>query len=374
MLKDIAETLVNAGHDVDIVTSSTGDEEHRLKREDWSKSFNINIQTVQLGTEKHISLFRKGFNAIYFGLWIFKQLLSLKPDVVMVATTPPVVTATIVRWASKIRKFKYVYHCQDIHPEAMLLNQSINDSFIYKALFKLDKKNIDNAWKVITLSNDMKNSLSARSCRTDHVHLINNFIFQTSSGKQKHRDSSKIRFLFSGSLGRFQNLQLLLESLRLLAGRDDIDFVFMGDGIMRKKIEEYINEHCLDYIRIVGQKPVSEAIEAMTNSDFGIVSLSPGICNVAYPSKSIMYLGNGLPVLALVEKKSDLAKFIESNRIGYVVEPTNADEISSQLQNIINNFKDHPISREHVLKVADDNFDKELILNKFKRVFSNEEQ
>jgi len=371
MLKDITETL-STKHTVSILTTNSGNPDEKELRQAWAQEQNINLDALSLGSEKRASIVKKATNSLYFGFWLIFKLITTKTDVIMVATTPPVIIAMIVRWVSCLKKIKYIYHCQDIHPEAMLLGGNIHQGFIYKLLRNIDKKNINSAWKVITLSKDMKKTLEERGCKTSHVTIINNFIFESSDNTSSPRKdkNDKIQFLFAGSLGRLQNLTLLIDSLVLLKHRNDIQFTFMGDGIMYEEMLRCKENNKLDNVEFLGQRSLKEAVEAMKAADVGIVSIGNHITRVAYPSKTMMYLGNGLPVMALVDEQTELYEFINNKEVGIAVAPSSPETIAKSIEKFVSRLKQKPIDKHYVEKTANTFFGKKTILNKFLETFS----
>ncbi len=371
MLKGIVE-IISTKHTVSVLSSDSGDANEKKMRDEWSRQHNINLQALSLGSEKKSSIFKKALNSLYFGGWLIHKLFVSKADVVMVATTPPIIIAMIVRWVSFLKKTKYVYHCQDIHPEAMLLGNSIQEGILYKILYNIDKKNINSAWKVITLSDDMKKTLKDRNCKTSHVHIINNFIFEEGDKplSTSVKPNDKIQFLFTGSLGRLQNLSLLMDSLVLLKHRSDIKFTFMGDGIMFDEMLLCKKDNSLSNVEFLGQQSLSEAVDAMERADIGIVSIANNITRVAYPSKTMMYLGSGLPILALVDNNTVLHEFITTNRIGKAIVPKSARVIAESIEEFVDELKRSPIDRLYVRDIAETNFGKNVILPKFRDIYS----
>ena len=370
MLKDITEEI-STQHSVSVLTTSTGNFEEKNLRDKWSISKNINVEAIHLGAERKASLVKKFFNAAYFGFWVFFKLLTTNTDVVMVATTPPVIMAMFVRWMSYLRGFKYIYHCQDIHPEGMFFGGSIQKGRIYNLLLSIDKANVDAAWKVITLSKDMKQTLVGRDCKTSHVKIINNFIFENFAPCSTLLDNAgdKLTILFAGSLGRLQNLDVLMNSLVLLRHRKDLHFSFMGDGIMLDEMMTYKEENKLYNVSFLGQRTLKEAVAAMQVADFGIVSIGSSIAKVAYPSKTMMYLGNGLPILAIVDEGTEVFDFINKNRIGKAIAPISAQHIADGIETFIDEIKTSPINKYYVKGIAEREFGKEVILPKFLDLF-----
>ena len=366
MLKNITETVAK-NFDQITVLSTEQESGELFTRRAWADSKNICLKTLKMGSERRRGLFYKLLNMAKYSFWIFLQLLVSKPSVVMVATTPPILIAAIVRWLSYLKGYKYIYHCQDIHPEAMLYNNNIRPGMVYNILINIDKKNIDHAFKVITLSEDMRQSLGRRGCKIDHVHLINNFIFKKSK-EAVNVDTTKTTFLFAGNLGRLQNLDILFEALVPFKNFDNVSFNFMGSGALEDKLQKFVKENELHNVHFLGQRSVNEAVKAMRESDFGIVTLSKGITGVAYPSKTMIYLGNGLPILALIDSGTELSRFINDNRLGISVAPTSVKKIVSAIEELISKSNDDCFSKERVTDLADMYFGEKVILNKFLKV------
>jgi glycosyltransferase involved in cell wall biosynthesis len=370
MLKDIAEVFVCHVNQLNIYTSSTGEVNELQERTNWSTLNNINIHSLKLGNERQHSVIRKLMNAIYFGIWLIFRLLNDKNEIVMVGTTPPVISATIVRLLSNIKKFKVVYHCQDIHPEGLMINNAIKPGWLYKFLLHLDTNNIANAWKVVVLSEEMKKTLIERGVLGNNIHVVNNFIFhQVDRMKpikvgEKHK---KIRFVFAGTIGRFQNLELLISAIVELKNKSEMEFIFLGEGSEKKKLESYAIEHSLKNVIFKPQVPVSEAMQLLANADIGIVSVSPSVTKVAYPSKSMMYFSAGLPVLAIVEETSDLARLLIDNNIGIAISG-GQKKIAAAIQEIANKQKANQYSVEKIKKIAEANFSKSVILKQLSEV------
>jgi glycosyltransferase involved in cell wall biosynthesis len=71
-------------------------------------------------------------------------------------------------------------------------------------------------------------------------------------------------------------------------------------------------------VHFLGQHPVEIARAVMAKSHLGIVSLSPGVSKVAYPSKLMTYVDSGCPVFALIESDSSVAGDVRAHDLGYV--------------------------------------------------------
>lgn len=112
----------------------------------------------------------------------------------------------------------------------------------------------------------------------------------------------------------------------------------------------------------------------MSKADLGLVSIKPGVLQIAYPSKTMMYLSMGLPVLALAESDSSLAKFILNNKLGYVSDSITHDNlvdaiiIAEQNKNVLRQ------ERNRIERVAFDTFGEDVILGKWVELINKIEQ
>jgi glycosyltransferase involved in cell wall biosynthesis len=101
----------------------------------------------------------------------------------------------------------------------------------------------------------------------------------------------------------------------------------------------------------------------MKQFDAGIVSISKGVSNVAYPSKSIMYMSVGLPIFAVLDTDSELATMLNKEDVGVAVTPE-PEAIASGIKLIADNLKNGAFSTEKIKNYAESEFGKDVILNK----------
>ena len=89
-------------------------------------------------------------------------------------------------------------------------------------------------------------------------------------------------------------------------------------------------------VKFLGYKSYDLAKDLISNSDLGLVSLIPNMYKFAYPSKTMSYLEQGIPILATLEKESDLGKDIKKDKFGFVV-PINQHKNLADLLIKLNN-------------------------------------
>lgn len=303
-------------------------------------------------------------NTVIYCAALFVHTLRARADIVVAATFPPIVAAWTASIAARISDAAFVYHMQDVHPEvSQNAGGFLGRGLPFRLLRWLDNGTLRRASAIIVLSQDMANTVAARMpSRALPIHVINNFELSTFDGDEAPpadlvKPSHTRRAIFAGNMGKFQDLGTLVEGIaRCFDEFPDLELLLLGDGEAKADLQkQFANQ---PRVRFGPFLPYAQAKVLIANSDLGLVSLMPGICNASYPSKVLTYIGLGLPMLALVEPDSSLAKDIESNGLGAVPASSDAQDIANavkralldtHLQSNVTAYHEAETSREAVL-------------------------
>jgi glycosyltransferase involved in cell wall biosynthesis len=283
-------------------------------------------------------------NALMFAFRVFVHVLTRERyDAVMISTSPPVVAGLAAGLAARLRRTSFIYHCQDLHPEVALYSRRLQPGLVYRLLRRLDTGNCRRASKVVVLSEDMKTTLRERGIRVDgHVEIVNNFALGGGSGATVPAELAKrpgvFRIMFAGNIGRFQRLEYLIEIARLLPDDGRVEFMFLGDGAAKRQLMTHADAMLGSTVKFVGHVAIDMVGAALDTADLCVVSLSPDIYRVAYPSKTMSYLCAGKPLLVVVEENSELSHFVRTEAVGLVVSGESAAAAVSSIVELI----DHP--------------------------------
>jgi len=330
MLRAISSELANRGKAVSVVTAAPAyksiDRDSHVPQREIVDGVKVTRLSLLPGSKssKLMRVMSKAIWPVRAAFYVVCQrILGKKPDIVVAATIPPVVNGLFGLIAAKLSNAKFVYHLQDIYPEIAATGGLWNEgSFKYRVLKRLDTWVCKRADLCVVLSKDMANSLVVRGVESQSINIINNFMLehfdQDSSGLNavSHRASdSKVRMVFAGNLGRFQGLEEIVKSFKAIQpSADNLELHFVGEGAVEDELK--ILSANSNNIYFHGHMPFEEACVFLQSFDVGIVSIQSGIYRYAYPSKTLTYLGLGLPILAFIEKDSELAKTIKSNQLG----------------------------------------------------------
>jgi glycosyltransferase involved in cell wall biosynthesis len=271
-------------------------------------------------------------------------------------------------------KKKYIYHIQDVHPECLYFSGALKNKFLFRFLRYIDRKNVDQSVATVTLSLDMKEELVSRGCQSDKIFIVNNPA-QSEFSPFDDLDlplefpTDKFVILFAGNMGKYQNLGLIVEAAKSLRHNDQIIFVFMGDGTARNDLKEQAGDCVGKNVRFIPYQQPEVAGKAMQIASLGLVSLQSSITRFAYPSKIPTLLCHGCPILALIEDDSEIFNMIVKNRLGYVVQSRDPQEIADFIENIWEKNELSDIKNKDFRERVEDIFGFDTIMAKWEDVF-----
>ncbi len=285
---------------------------------------NVKIRACNLFTNSSSKIIFRIFEEFYFACWVFMKLCIIRPNVIYVATDPPVIAPLIVAVYSKIFGAQYTYHIQDIHPEASKIVFDI-PFWIFAMLRRLDNFTLKNAESIVTLTSEMARYINEERRIHASIQLLENASAYPSFSRQRIKNS----IIFCGNAGRMQEMPLIISAIKLYLDRGGLlKFTFIGAGLYSSLIFELSQKW--KNVVYLGVLPLEEAIEIISEHEWGLLPVNNDVLNFAFPSKSSAYVAAGCKIFAVCEKGSTLAQWVELNKIG-VISPLNIEAIVSTL-------------------------------------------
>ena len=254
----------------------------------------------------------ENISAIYANVWpIFSQYLAVKEA---------------KRWEIPI-----VLHIQDIYPESMLGRLGIIGCMIKWPLLELDRFILRNASTVFAISENMKSYL----CDTRHIEdskvlVVRNW--QDDSLFPEHLEQTvrgKFTFMFVGSISPAAGVMLLLKAF-VKAAIPDSQLVIAGSGSDKAACEAYTRQHPEADIRFRPVTP-TEVADVQSGADVLLLPLRKGVGHTASPSKMPAYMFSAKPILACVDRGSDVELVVHASQCGWVCEPENESALSEMM-------------------------------------------
>lgn len=129
--------------------------------------------------------------------------------------------------------------------------------------------------------------------------------------------------LYSGNMGAKQGLETLADAARALASRDDITFVFCGNGAARDDLVKRCEG--LPNCRFLPLQPASSLNELLNVADIHVLPQRGDAADLVMPSKLTGMLASGGAVIAMARPGTALYEAVANN--GMIVSPEDTVEL-----------------------------------------------
>lgn len=382
VLTELAEDIVKNNIEVDVITSSNS---YRGQNSDLKQSEvyeGINIKRVYSSKFNRNKTLGRLINYLTFLVSAFiNTIIKKNYDYILLVSNPPVLPI-IGYLVNKIRRKPYIYLLHDIYPDMAVKVGAIKEGgLICKVMTSINKKIYNSAYKVIVLGKDMKQNLLDKNVPEDKIEIITNWadrekIYEISKNNEfsmKNNIDDTFNIVYTGNIGRFHDIETILESANKLKERNDIKFIFVGDGYKKKDIESYIKEFSLENIKIFDYQYGKTYNQLLNCADVFITTLDKGIEGLGVPSKTYSYLAASKPIIAIMNKDSEIGSLIEENNLGTRVNSGESLKIVEFILNIKQNTDEYEKVKRNVEEIFNNNYERNMVTIKFVNMMNKNE-
>lgn len=250
-------------------------------------------------------------------------------DVVYGCIPPLYGQKTIVK-CCKALGIPIIIHVEDIYPEPFLTRlPGIIGKIMFRLFFPMDKYILNNASKVVAIGPKLRDYLiKTRNVDPERVEYVYNWQDDRRFNVDVKEDipNNEFTFMYVGSLSVAANL-LRVASCYINANPKGSRLVFAGAGALKEALMQIAKDNPTVRIEFWDAKS-SEVPLIQSKADVLVLPLKTGVALKAFPSKFPAYLYSKKPVLAYVEESSDVADCINKSGCGWIVDPTNEEQLS----------------------------------------------
>lgn len=315
----------------------------------------------------------------YFSL-TFRMLLHARVlknyRCVFVFSNPPVLPVVPIlakrRWGTK-----FIFVAYDIYPEVAYASGSLQATgAISRVMCRINHALYQSVDCVVALTDEMRSFLLSHrpELSADRVVTIANWAHEKrlTPGAEAYArfGYAEGQFVVSyfGNMGICQDMETLLHAAMLLKDDPRVRFLIVGHGGKTEAVRAFLAERGLSNVQLLGFLTGKDFEQAVAVSSCAVVSLEKGLIGTCAPSKYYSYLQGGMPVLAVVERESYLAKEVAREDIGRAVEIGNAES----LRDAILFLAEHPDERRAMAdragKLYDERYAYEVAMEQYLRL------
>jgi colanic acid biosynthesis glycosyl transferase WcaI len=338
LLTELCENLA-ADFDVTVVAGQANTSFVDERRHGEKTRHGVTIERCRHTRFPKRSWWGRAFNWATFLVTAFLKGLRLRrPHVVVVETDPPMLCLLgwfLKRW----HRCKLVVYLQDIYPDVAVALGELPDGRPADALRWLFFKAYKQADRVVVLSRDMRDYLVRWGFSPQKISVIPNWVdarlvqpVKTKNGfRREHKLGGKFVVMYSGNLGLSQRLDSVIEAARKLAHRHDVQFLLVGDGASKPRLQRVAAEKKLTNVTFMGYQPKERLAESLSAADLHLITMHPKVLSYLMPSKLYGILASGTASLATAPGHTELAEVIEHYRVGFVTPPDDADRLAERI-------------------------------------------
>ena len=275
----------------------------------------------------------------YLGGTLALGLTGPRPDVIVAATDPPMVSV-VAAWISRLRGVPFVHLLWDVQPDVAIAAGLIPPGPVPRLLARLNRAAIRRAAVVVPPTRAMADTAIALGVQAARVHTISHWEDLDIVRLRPKRNAFSIahgladRFvvMYSGNHGLTQELDRYLALADRLRDLQDVLLVFVGDGASKRTLRTRVDELRLGNVKLMPYASRDALADSLASADVCLAPLGAGLTRFMLPSKLYTILACGRPFIAAIDASSDLRVLAERHRCGFVVEPGDVDAIAERVR------------------------------------------
>ena len=325
---DLAEELTKENHKVTVVVS---EEKKKAPHTKLSQERGMEVLRVATGNLYDVNIIEKGFTILMmqyqFKSAIKEHLKKKKFDLVLFES-PPVTTASVVKWAMDYFNCPSYLMLKDIFPQNALDIGVLTKKHPAYAYFKYKEKKLYQTASIIGTMSEA----NLQYVRTHNPEVASNKVKLFPNTKKikpftdvlKSRDfrgshnipETAVLAVYGGNMGKPQGMDFVCEILISNKENAEVFFLLVGRGTEREKIAECIKDNGINNAILLNSLPREEYEEMLNEAGIGLVFLDQRFTIPNFPSRVLSYFEKKIPVLAAIDKNTDFGQMLQESKSG----------------------------------------------------------
>jgi glycosyltransferase involved in cell wall biosynthesis/glycopeptide antibiotics resistance protein len=287
-------------------------------------------RVAHLKPNKRFLLARSVGMLSYLASALIVATFFVRPEVIVIETDP-FLLPLLGRWLRWWHKCNVVIYLQDIYPDVAIGLAKIREGWLTKFLRRRLLQSYRSANHVIVLGADMRLLMTEAGVPNVQITTLPNWVDtkrlypipDANRFREREGLGQKFVVMYSGNVGLCQNLDEVLDAANRIRDRNDIQFVLVGEGASRARLERIAAEQKLPNVRFFPYQPLSELAQSLSAADLHLIPLDPRVTRCLVPSKLYGILAVGVPAIVVADQRSEASRVIRDSAAGRVVAPGN---------------------------------------------------
>lgn len=342
---EMARYLREKGHEVTVIASPvnylTGKSSGPRKWIDRQvDEYGIEILRAYTYPAWHRSFFHRIVTFMSFMVSSFFAAMSVRKVDFVWGTSPPIFQGITAWLAARLKGALFLFEVRDLWPEFAIAVGVLKNPLIIALSRWLERFLYSHADQVIVNSPGYLDYVKARGAKS--VRLIPNGadveMFQSDRGDEQRKawgvDGKKV-VLYAGAHGISNDLGVVLDAANILKDRQDVAFVFVGDGKEKNNLMQQAADKGLTNVYFEPPVTKKEIADVFAGATICLAILKPlEWYKTTYPNKVFDAMAAGKPVLLCIDGViRELVEKVNAGRFATPGDPIALADVVKQMVN-----------------------------------------
>ena len=371
----ICQELIKNGHQVTMLTTSN----EITKRIEKTTIDGINVIYLRVPYDNYMSIIRRILSFLSFmfkSTWI---ALMQKNINLVIATSTPLTVGFPALIIKLFKRIPFVFEVRDLWPEVPIQMGGLNNKILVKIALWFEKTIYTNASHIIALSPGMQEGVIARDIPKEKVSMIPNMSkIEEFWSRAKNEviyeklgvSKTSFKVIYFGAMGVANDMDYILDAAKLLDDKENIEFLFLGDGATKPLLENRCKVENIKNIFFLGKFPMTELSEILNICDVSLVTfMNLPILATNSPNKLFDSLSAGKAII--VNSAGWTKDMVEKYKCGLYVNPEHPVELADNILKLKNNPNLSEEMGRNSRILAETVYDKSILCEEFGQIIAS---
>jgi hypothetical protein len=345
---DVAAEMTRRGHKVIVITADRGYSDSRVRYASREVTADgVLVRRLSWTSFGKSSMLLRVAAALSFMVQSFIVVLSTRKLAgILVSTSPPFI-GLIAVVGGAFRRIPIAYWAMDLNPDQIVaLGKIAPNGLLARFLERCNRIVLRSASLVIALDDVMARRIAVRGAHRREILVIPPWSpdgaltavpravnpFRT----QHVPDGAKV-IMYSGNHTPSNPLRTLLDAAVKMRNVDSLKFIFIGSGVAKQEVTEYVNRYALKNVISLPYQPKSQLHESLSAGDVHVVSLGDRMAGIIHPCKVYGAMAVGRPILYFGPAPSHVTEIVDLYSNGWSVRHGDVEGTVTILRSIVDN-------------------------------------
>ena len=374
---DMAFELVKRGYEVDVLVGIPNYSEGKyykgygLFKKRFEKIDGVRVFRAFQFPRGQNSGIRLALNylsyAFFASIWAFFLSVFIKYCCVIVHEPSPITQGYPAVVVKKLQKIPLYFWVLDIWPDALKSGGGISNKSILSFVDRIVKYMYTNSDKILISSQGFDKMISAKGDFGNKIEYFPNWsddLLKMDATYEIPKLPDGFIIMLAGNLGKSQNLDAVMNTALELKENKSVKWVLVGDGSMRKWVEDFVEANNLaDTVFTLGRFPPEAMPSFYQAADAMLLTLKGSFPHLRHvvPARLQSYMSAGRPILAMID--GEAANMVSEANCGFSVGGGDSSALAKLVTEIIPKRNEFELLGVNGRKYYEINFQKDVCIS-----------